>query len=101
MLDTLEPYAEAAPTPDEDAPVRAAIRYMSHREQSLDYPAALASDLPIGAGLIESGHKHVLQARLKKPGSAWLPANADAIAQLRVLRADDQLNDPCNLPKAA
>ena len=101
VLDTLDPFTEAAATPDEDAPVRAAIRYLSHREQSLDYPAAIARELPIGSGLIESGHKHVLQARLKKPGSAWLPANADALAQLRVLRANDQWNDLWNLPKAA
>lgn len=47
-------------------------------------------------GLIESGHKHVLQARLKKAGTAWLAANAanaDAMAQLCVLRANHQWED--------
>ena len=33
---------------------------------------------------------HVLQARLKKAGTAWLPQHADAIAHLRVLRANNQ-----------
>ncbi|MGV3772404.1 MAG: ISKra4 family transposase, partial [Verrucomicrobiales bacterium] len=47
-------------------------------------------DLPIGSGMIESGHRHVLQARLKKAGTAWLPNNADDLAQLRVLRANEQ-----------
>jgi hypothetical protein len=28
--------------------------------------------LPIGSGMIESGHRHVLHARLKKAGAAWL-----------------------------
>jgi hypothetical protein len=36
------------------------------------------------------GHRHVLQARLKKAGTAWLPEHADQIAHLRVLRADHQ-----------
>ena len=89
VLAALEPFAEAGDG-GEEAPVRAAIRYLSHRLECLDYPRAIARDLPIGSGLIESGHKHVLQARLKKAGSAWLPANADALAQLRVLRANQQ-----------
>ena len=53
-----------------------------------DYAGAIARELPIGSGLIESGHKHGLHARLKGTGTAWLPVNADALAQLRVLRAN-------------
>jgi hypothetical protein len=93
VLEALEPCLEAATVDDADAPVRAAHRYLSNRLDALDYPAAIAADLPIGSGLIESGHKHVLHARLKGPGTAWLPANADAIAQLRVLRANDLWDD--------
>jgi predicted SprT family Zn-dependent metalloprotease len=40
--------------------------------------------------MIESGHRHVLQARLKKAGAAWLMEHADLIANLRVLRANGQ-----------
>ena len=46
--------------------------------------------LPIGSGMIESGHRHVLQARLKKAGTAWLSDHADQIAHLRVLRANNR-----------
>jgi hypothetical protein len=49
---------------------------------------AIALGLPIGSGMIESGHRHVLQARLKKAGAAWLKEHADQIAHLRVLRAN-------------
>jgi hypothetical protein len=84
---------EADTVSDEQAPVRAAHRYLSNRRHTLDYPAALAAELPIGSGLIESGHKHVLQARLKLPGSCWLEHNAESIAQLRVLRANDRWSD--------
>lgn len=88
VLTALEAHVEPAPVPDEAAPVRAARRYLDHRRDALDYAGAIARDLPIGSGLIESGHKHVLHARLKGAGRAWLPAHADALAQLRVLRAN-------------
>ena len=90
MADFLE---DPATTPDELAPVRVATRYLSNRLHCLNYPKAIANDLPIGSGLIESGHKHVLHARLKKAGCAWLPNNAHAIAHLRVLRANQQWDD--------
>lgn len=50
----------------------------------------MALGLPIGSGLIESGHRHVLHARLKKAGTAWLRDHADQIAHVRVLRANRQ-----------
>ena len=49
-----------------------------------------AVGLPIGSGLIEAGHKHALEARLKISGAAWLPSNAETMAQLRVLRSNDR-----------
>lgn len=90
VLEALADFIEPAHVPEEEAPVRAAYGYLSRRRAYLDYPKALARELPIGSGLIESGHKHVLQARLKKPGSAWLLHNAHALAQLRVIRANQQ-----------
>jgi hypothetical protein len=73
---------------EELAPVRQAHRYLNRRLDQLDYPAALARQLPIGSGLIESGNRHVLHGRLKKAGAWWLPANAHAMAQLRTCRAN-------------
>lgn len=93
VLEAMEAFAEPAAVPEEEAPVRNAIRYLSNRLPYLDYPRAIACQLPIGSGLIESGHKHVLHARLKQAGSAWLADNADAMAQLRVLRANQQWDD--------
>lgn len=89
VLAALTEHLEAAGTPETEAPVRNGHRYLSNRLDCLDYPRALALGLPIGSGLIESGHRHVLQARLKKAGAAWLPNHADQIAHLRVLRAND------------
>jgi hypothetical protein len=79
VIAELAAHREAPQVPDENAPVRAAHRSLSNRSDTLDYAAALAAGLPIGSGLIESGHQHVLQARLKLPGCAWLPPNAESI----------------------
>lgn len=90
VLQALEPYLEPSSRAEEEAPVRQAHRYLSRRAEQLDYPGALAAGLPIGSGLIESGHRHVLQARLKQAGTAWLPNHAQQMAHLRVLRANHQ-----------
>lgn len=90
VMETLEEHLEPVGTPEEQAPVRNGHRYLTNRTECLDYPRALKLGLPIGSGLIESGHRHVLHARLKKAGTAWLHDHADQIAHLRVLRANRQ-----------
>lgn len=90
VLACLAAGSEPAQVPDEAAPVRCAHRYLSNRPEQLDYAGALAADLPIGSGLIEAGHRHVLHARLKVSGAWWLPGNAEAMIQARVARANGQ-----------
>jgi len=90
VLAELPSRLEPHDLPDEDAPVRRAHRYLANRPEQLDYAFALAHDLPVGSGLIEGGHRHVLQARLKRSGAWWSPPTADAIAKLRILRANGQ-----------
>jgi hypothetical protein len=90
VMASLEEHLEPLGTSEEEAPVRNAHRYITNRLDCLDYPGALKLDLPIGSGMIESGHRHVLQARLKKAGTSWLHNHADQIAHLRVLRANRQ-----------
>lgn len=90
VIEALAEHVEPKATPDEQAPVRNGHRYLTNRTDCLDYPRALKLGLPIGSGMIESGHRHVLQARLKKAGAAWLIEHADRIANLRVLRANDR-----------
>lgn len=90
VLAALAEHLEPEGTPEEQAPVQNGYRYLDNRLECLDYPRALRLGLPIGSGMIESGHRHVLHARLKKPGAAWLCANANSIAHLRVLRTNKQ-----------
>lgn len=68
----LDNNVEGNEIPDEEAPVRSCHRYLNNRIDCLDYALAKKRGLPIGSGLIESGHKHVLQARLKQSGMARL-----------------------------
>jgi hypothetical protein len=90
VMATLAEHLEPVGTAEEESPVRNGHRYLSNRLECLDYPRALALGLPIGSGMIESGHRHVLHARLKQAGTAWLADHADRIAHLRVLRANHQ-----------
>ena len=70
-----------------EQPVRAAHRYLTQRRELLDYAGALAQELPIGSGEVESGHRHVIQKRLKLAGAWWKETNAEAMLTLRASRA--------------
>lgn len=80
-------------TADGDQPVRACHRYITNRPGQFDYPAAIASGLPIGSGEVESAHRYVIQKRLKLPGAWWSPHNAQALLNLRCLRANHRWHD--------
>jgi len=47
------------------------------------YPAFRARGLPIGSGAVESAARHVVQARLKRPGMRWSEPGARAMLALR------------------
>jgi hypothetical protein len=80
--------AKREPASQKEAPVRRAYGYISERQQHMDYKGAQAAGLPIGSGEVESSHKHVLQKRLKLAGAWWLERNAEAMLQLRTVRAN-------------
>ena len=86
VLRALASHREPEGTPQ--APVRAAHRYLSERRAHLDYAGAVAAGRDIGSGEIESGHRHVIQQRLKLAGSWWKEASAEAMLGLRVARAN-------------
>lgn len=86
VLRTLEQSLEAPE--QKEAPVRSAHGYIRLRQEHMDYAGALAADLPIGSGEVESGHRHVPQKRLKIAGAWWLKRNAEAMLQLRTVRAN-------------
>jgi hypothetical protein len=99
VLRALVPYLEAAGT--ENAPVQAAHRYLNERRAHLDYAGARAAGLEIGSGEIESGHRHVIQQRLKLAGSWWKENSAEAMLGLRVARANQLWSRYWSTPKTA
>jgi hypothetical protein len=74
-------------------PVRDAYRYIANRPDQFNYAAAIAANLPIGSGEVESAHRYVIQIRLKLPGAWWKPDNAQAMLNLRCLRSNHRWND--------
>jgi hypothetical protein len=86
VLRALEKHLE--PPGQEEAPVRVAYQYLHERRHHLDYAGALARKLPIGSGEIESGHRHVIQSRLKISGAWWTERNMETMLGLRAARAN-------------
>lgn len=73
----------------QECPITKAYHYLLNRLENINYPKALEANLPIGSGEVESGHRSVLQARLKKPGAWWGIENAENMAHLKVLQANE------------
>jgi hypothetical protein len=87
VLKALEAHLE--PEAAQEAPIRAAYRYIQERQTSLDYKRAIERKLPIGSGEIESAHRHVIQKRMKLAGAWWKQNNAQIMLRLRVARANN------------
>lgn len=92
VIAALRPAVESEGVAEEAAPVRVCLRYLSNHQDCLDYATARAAGLPIGSGEIESGHRYVVQARLKIAGAWWKREQAEKMLALRVTRANGEWN---------
>lgn len=90
VLADLKPKQEPPSIANEQAPIRALVRYMENRPGQFEYQQAIAQHLPIGSGKIESSHRSLIQKRLKLPGAWWKKNNADKMIRLRAARANGQ-----------
>jgi len=59
------------------------VRYYRTNLQRMKYRLLREQGLPIGSGAVESAHRHVLQARMKRAGQRWALRNARRMARLR------------------
>jgi hypothetical protein len=87
-LAALKPHVE--PKEQAETPVRDALRYLSNRPGQFDYLSAIEAHLPIGSGEVESAHRYLIQKRLKLPGAWWRAENAQAMLNLRSMRANQR-----------
>ena len=88
VLILLRGHIEPEEIKDENAPVRKCIRYMENRPGQFKYKEAIAEELPIGSGEIESGNRSVVQKRLKIPGAWWNVETAEHMLALRCMRVN-------------
>src|SRR6266542_2713431 len=61
----------------------ALLRYYTDNADRMDYARYRAEGLPLGSGVVESAHGHVLQIRMKRSGQHWDPDHARRMVLLR------------------
>ena len=61
----------------------AVVGYYRTNETRMRYRAFRARGLPIGSGIVESAHRHVLQVRMKRAGQRWSMKRARRMTRLR------------------
>ena len=82
---TLREWAGEYETGKEPGPLHAALTYIANHRDRLRYATARAAGLPIGSGAVEATGKTVVAVRMKRAGSRWKPAGAQAVMSLRAL----------------
>lgn len=83
-----------APDPAAAAAARdRTLGYLSARRDQIAYARFRRQGLPIGSGMVESGHKIVLQARLKGAGMHWARPSVDPMLALRCAVCNDRWDD--------
>ncbi|MGV1010275.1 MAG: ISKra4 family transposase [Dermatophilaceae bacterium] len=65
-----------------------AARYLVNKAEHLDYPTALSCGWPIATGVIEGACRHLVKDRMDITGARWSAEGAEAVLQLRALRAN-------------
>ena len=86
VIRLLRNYEQSANEKAGDNSVKKCLRYIENRPNQFKYKEALAAELPIGSGEIESGNRSVVQKRLKIPGAWWKPETAECMLALRCMR---------------
>jgi hypothetical protein len=71
------------------------LAYLAKREARMQYPQYQAQGWPIGSGIVESGNKVVMQARLKGPGMHWAPEHVNPMLALRTSACNDRWDETC------
>lgn len=79
--------AKHAGHPDQQE-IDLAIRYLETRRAMIDYPHFRRRQIPIGSGIVESGHKVVMQRRMKQAGMRWAESSVNPLLALRTILAN-------------
>jgi hypothetical protein len=72
-------------TDEQFAALDTLVRYYRSNDKRMRYTEFRDAGLPIGSGIVESAHKHVLQARMKQAGQRWSVLRGRRMVELRAL----------------
>lgn len=72
-------------TEEELAALDRLVGYYRANDQRMRYALFVEQGLPIGSGIVESAHKHVMQLRMKRAGQRWSLERARQMVRLRAL----------------
>ena len=75
------------------AAITSTLTYLTEHQGRMDYAAYRARGMQIGSGMIKSGCKHVLGARLKQAGMIWDRDGASAVATVRTWLKSDRWDE--------
>ena len=64
-------------------PLTSNLAYLKKREKQIQYPIFQAQGWPIGSGIVESGNKLVVEARLKASGMHWADRHVNPMLAMR------------------
>ena len=69
------------------------LAYLEKRKEQLRYLQFQAQGWPIGSGIVESGNKLVVEARLKGSGMHWAEDHVDSMLAIRNIICSDRWKD--------
>jgi hypothetical protein len=69
------------------------LAYLEKRKAQIQYPQFQAQGWPIGSGIVESGNKLVVEARLKGAGMHWAEPHVNPMLALRNIICSDRWNE--------
>jgi hypothetical protein len=70
---------------DQLATLNQLVGYYRTNDKRMRYTEFREAGLPIGSGIVESAHKHVLQSRMKQAGQRWSVLRGRRMVELRAL----------------
>lgn len=68
-------------------------RHLQRFRDNVAYAEYERRGWPVGSGEVESAHRYIPQARLKKAGAWWLREHLDPMLAARTVRANDQWDE--------
>lgn len=74
-----------ATTEEQLAALDDVVGYYRTNEKRMRYRTFRARGLPVGSGIVESAHRHVLQVRMKRAGQRWGLVRARRMVRLRAV----------------